>query len=65
MAVKKRYYVTIEIEANVSNNMSKDEQRRNLRDFIDNGLRQKGLKYSFYVQHAGVMSYINEKGEIL
>lgn len=62
---RKRYYVTLEIEADVSSDTSKDEQRQDLFDFIDRGMRQKGLNYSFYVQHSHILSYINEKGEVL
>ena len=62
---RKRYYVTIEIEADVDKKRTMDEQSQSVREFIYNGLSQKKLDYGFYIQNDNVLSIIDEKGQAL
>lgn len=61
----KRFYVTIEIEADVNDSVTEQTQRNELCQFIRNGLSQKKCDYNFYINHSHIMSYINEKGKQL
>ena len=64
MSKRKRYYVTIEIEADVDRKETIDEQRHDLFLFMENGMRRaKGMK--MFVQHSSTLSYIDEKGNKL
>jgi len=61
----KRFYVTIEIEADVNDSVTEQTQREKLCQFIRNGLSQKKCDYNFDINHSHIMSYINEKGKQL
>ena len=64
MSKRKRYYVTIEIEADVDRKETIDEQRHDLFLFMENGMRRaKGMK--MFVQYSSMLSYIDEKGNEL
>lgn len=62
--MRKRYYITIEIEADVDKKESINDQRHDLFLFMDNGNRShKDMK--MYIQHINTLSYIDEKGNEL
>lgn len=62
--MRKRYYVTVEIEADVDKSETVDEQRLDLFLFMENGMRrEKNMK--MFVQHSHTLSYIDEKGNEL
>lgn len=64
MTKRKRYYVTIEIEADVDKEESVDGQRLDLFIFVQKGL-QRHREMNMYVQHSEILSYIDEKGNVL
>jgi hypothetical protein len=62
--MKKRYYITVEVEADVDRSETVDEQRHDLFLFMENGMRrEKNMK--MFVQHSKTLSYIDEKGNEL
>ena len=64
MSKRKRYYITVEIEADVDKEESINDQRHDLFLFMENGMRRhKDMK--MFVQHSNTLSYIDEKGNKL
>ena len=61
---RKRFYITIEVEADVSNPRDKEKTSRALNHYLQNGMKRE-LDYSFYIQHDCVLSMMDEKGNQL
>ena len=62
--MRKRYYITIEVEAYVDKGESAKDQRHDLFLFMENGMRRhKAMK--MYIQNSNTLSYMDEKGKEL
>lgn len=62
---RKRYFVTIEIEADVQNPRDTQQASNKLHQYISNGMKRQGWDYDFFIQNDNVISIFDERGKQL
>ena len=62
---RKRYFVTIKIEADVQNPRDTQQASNKLHQYISNGMKRQGWDYDFFIQNDNVISIFDERGKQL